>query len=121
MARVLSEQEQFRREALTELRALGINPFPAAEYPVTHTSKQILASFKDGEDFGEVCLAGRIMTKRIMGKASFAVLADPAGKVQIYVNRDVLCPSDDKTWYNTVFKRLLDIGDFIGVIGRAHV
>ena len=117
MARVLSEQEQFRREALTELRALGIEPFPAAEYTVSHTSKQILANFKDGEDYGEVSLAGRIMTKRIMGKASFAVLADPAGKIQIYVNRDVLCPDDDKTWYNTVFKRLLDIGDFIGVRG----
>ena len=117
MARVLSEQEQFRREALKELRSLGIDPFPAAEYRVTHTSTQILTNFKDGEDYGEVNLAGRIMTKRIMGKASFAVLADPAGKIQIYINRDVLCPSDDKTWYNTVFKRLLDIGDFIGVKG----
>jgi lysyl-tRNA synthetase class 2 len=117
MARVLSEQEQFRREALKELRSLGIDPFPAAEYRVTHTSTQILTNFKDGEDYGEVNLAGRIMTKRIMGKASFAVLADPAGKIQIYINRDVLCPSDDKTWYNTIFKRLLDIGDFIGVKG----
>jgi lysyl-tRNA synthetase class 2 len=117
MARALSEQELFRREALTELRKLGIEPFPAAEYITTHTSKQVLTEFKDDEDYGEVVMAGRIMTKRIMGKASFAVLADPAGKIQLYLNRDVLCPGDDKTLYNTVFKKLLDIGDFIGVKG----
>lgn len=117
MARVLSEQEFFRREALSELRSLGIEPYPAAEYTVTTTSKKIHATFTDGVDLGEVRLAGRIMTKRIMGKASFAVLADPEGKIQIYINRDELCPDEDKTWYNTVFKRLLDIGDFVGVRG----
>lgn len=120
MARILSEQEQVRRASLEELRKLGIEPFPAAEFTVTHKSTDIHNNFKDENegDFAEVSLAGRLMTKRIMGKASFAVLSDPHGKIQIYVNRDELCPGEDKTMYNTVFKRLLDIGDFVGVKGN---
>lgn len=119
MARILSEQERFRREAMSKLRSMGIEPYPAAEYPVTHLSKQVLADFEaDESSVGEVCLAGRLMTKRVMGKASFAVLQDSEGKIQIYVNRDELCPDEDKTMYNDVFKKLLDIGDFIGVKGE---
>ncbi len=118
MARILSEQERFRREAMSKLRSLGVEPYPAAEYPVTHKSKQVIASFEEDESsVGEVCLAGRLMTKRVMGKASFAVLQDAEGRVQIYLNRDEICPGDDKTLYNDVFKKLLDIGDFIGVKG----
>ncbi len=119
MARVLSEQEIVRRDALKGLRAMGVEPFPAAEFPVTHKSTQINTNFDDNpEAFAEVCLAGRLMTKRIMGKASFGVLADPHGKIQIYVNRDELCPGEDKTLYNGLFKKLLDIGDFIGLKGK---
>lgn len=118
MARILSEQERFRREAMTKLRGMGIEPYPAAEYPVTHKSKQVIKDFNaDENSVGEVCLAGRLMTKRVMGKASFAVLQDTDDRIQVYVNRDELCPDEDKTLYNEVFKKLLDIGDFIGVKG----
>ena len=117
--RQLSEQEQFRREALTQLRALGIEPYPAAQYPVTHHAAPIKQDFAEGkeEEYKEVCLAGRLMSRRIMGKASFAELQDSTGRIQLYVSRDDIAPDEDKTLYNTVFKKLLDIGDFIGVKG----
>lgn len=110
----LSEQESIRREALIKLRTLGINPFPAALFPVNTQSKEIKNNFEEGK---EVILAGRLMSKRIMGKASFAELKDASGRMQIYINRDELCETEDKTIYNEVFKKLLDIGDFIGVKG----
>ena len=119
MARLLSEQEQLRRTALEKLRGLGIDPYPAAEYTVTHNAKDLASSYTEGaEGFEHVRIAGRLMTKRIMGKASFAVLTDATGELQIYVNRDEICPDEDKTMYNDVFKKLLDIGDFIGVEGH---
>ena len=119
MARLLSEQEQLRRTALEKLRGLGIDPYPAAEYTVTHHAKELASSYKEGaEGFEHVRIAGRLMTKRIMGKASFAVLTDATGELQIYVNRDEICPDEDKTMYNDVFKKLLDIGDFLGVEGH---
>jgi len=110
----LSEQETIRREALVKLRALGINPFPAALFPVNIQSKEVKDNFQEGK---EVVLAGRLMSKRIMGKASFAELKDASGRIQIYINRDEICVGEDKTLYNEVFKKLLDIGDFIGVKG----
>ena len=112
----LSEQELLRREALTELRKLGIEPYPAAEFTTTAYSKEILADFEkfDGK---EVTLAGRLMGKRIMGKASFAELKDAQGRIQIYVSRDDISTDEEKTMYNVVFKKLLDIGDFIGIRG----
>ena len=112
----LSEQEILRREALTELRNLGIEPYPAAEYITTAYSSELLADFEkyDGK---EVILAGRLMGKRIMGKASFAELKDAEGRIQIYVSRDDISTDEEKTMYNVVFKKLLDIGDFIGVRG----
>lgn len=116
----LSEQEQIRRATLDELRKLGINPYPADEYKTNVFAQDILDNFKAEENnFPAVCLAGRIMNKRIMGNASFAELMDSSGKIQIYLRRDDICPGEDKTMYNTVFKRLLDIGDIIGV--RGHV
>jgi len=119
MARLLSEQEILRRESLSKLRALGIDPYPAAEYKCTHFAKDIRAGYSEGvQGFEQVRIAGRLMTKRIMGKASFAVLADSSGDMQIYINRDEICPDEDKTLYNDVFKKLLDIGDFIGVEGH---
>jgi len=110
----LSEQEIQRRETLTKLRELGINPYPAELYPVSDFSKEIKSNFNEGK---QVCLAGRMMSQRIMGKASFAELQDSTGRIQVYINRDELCPGDDKTLYNEVFKRYLDLGDFIGVKG----
>jgi len=117
MQHELSEQELERRKALQELIALGIDPFPAAEYTVTHTAEGIRSTFAEGEEMKNVTLAGRVMSKRIMGKASFAELQDSTGRIQLYFNRDELCPSEDKTLYNEVFKRLIDRGDFIGVKG----
>ena len=115
----LSEQEQIRRESLDELRKLGINPYPAAEYKTNVFSKDILNNYTpEKNNYQEVCLAGRIMGRRIMGNASFAELMDSSGRIQIYVRRDDICPGEDKTMYNTVFKRLLDIGDIIGVKGH---
>ncbi len=115
----LSEQEQIRRESLAELRKLGINPYPAAEYKTNVFAAEILASFSDeSNNYQDVCIAGRIMSRRIMGNASFAELMDSSGRIQIYVRRDDICPGEDKTLYNTVFKRLLDIGDIIGVKGH---
>ena len=114
----LSDQERQRRENLSDLRKLGINPYPASEYKTTHFSTDILANYKEGSDeFKEVSLAGRIMSKRVMGKASFANLQDSKGTIQLYVNRDDLANGDDYTLYNDVFKKLLDFGDFIGVKG----
>lgn len=118
----LSEQETIRRNSLTKLRELGIDPYPAAEYPVTATAHDIADVFNpEKKDFQDISLAGRIMSRRIMGKASFCELQDATGRVQLYINRDEICPNEDKTLYNEVFKRLLDIGDFIGVKGYAFV
>jgi lysyl-tRNA synthetase class 2 len=112
----LSEQEILRREALTELRNLGIEPYPAQEFVTTAYSKEILENFEKYEG-KEVVLAGRLMGKRIMGKASFAELKDSEGRIQVYVSRDDISNDEEKTMYNVVFKKLLDIGDFIGVRG----
>ena len=114
----LNEQEIQRRQSLDELRALHIEPYPAAEYPVNAYSDEIKANFsEDAETPREVCIAGRLMGRRIMGKASFAELMDSQGRIQVYVTRDDICPEEDKTLYNSVFKKLLDLGDFIGVKG----
>ena len=113
----LSEQEIGRRQSLQELRALGIDPYPAAEFPTNAFSTDIRASFDDDAEPRDVVIAGRMMSRRVMGKASFAELQDSKGRIQVYITRDDICPDDDKTLYNTVFKRLLDIGDFIGVKG----
>jgi lysyl-tRNA synthetase class 2 len=118
----LSEQEQIRRESLVELRKLGIDPYPAAEYKTNAFAKDILSNYSpEKNNFPEVSLAGRIMSRRIMGNASFAELMDSSGRIQIYVRRDDVCPGEDKTMYNTVFKHLLDIGDIIGVKGHIFV
>ena len=113
----LSEQEIVRRQSLQALRDMGINPYPAAEFPTNAFSTDIKAGFKDEDEPRDVIIAGRVMTKRIMGKASFAELQDSKGRIQVYVARDEICPDEDKTLYNTVFKKLLDIGDIIGVRG----
>jgi lysyl-tRNA synthetase class 2 len=110
----LSEQEIIRREKLNTLRGLGINPYPADLYPVDTTSKQVKAEYVEDK---KVILAGRVMSTRIQGKASFAELQDSEGRIQIYVNRDEICPGEDKTLYNDVFKKLIDLGDFIGIEG----
>lgn len=111
----LSEQELIRREKLAKLRQLGINPYPADLYPVDHTSKQIKTDYKEGK---KVVIAGRLMSLRVQGKASFAQLQDSEGKIQVYFNRDEICTGEDKTKYNEVFKKLLDFGDFIGIEGE---
>ncbi len=114
----LSEQEIIRRNSLQELRKLGIDPYPANEYKTTHFSTEVKQQFDpEKENLKDVVLAGRIMSRRIMGKASFAEIQDSEGRIQIYINRDEICPGEDKTLYNTVFKKLLDIGDFIGIKG----
>ncbi|MBR9854476.1 MAG: lysine--tRNA ligase [Algicola sp.] len=111
----LSEQEIVRREKLTKLREMGIDPYPAALYPVDATSKSIKNDFEEGK---KVVISGRLMSRRIQGKASFAELQDSEGRIQVYFNRDEICPDDDKTLYNDVYKKLLDIGDIIGVEGE---
>ena len=111
----LSEQEIIRREKLTALRNLGINPYPADLFPVNHTSKQIKETFEEGK---KVIVAGRLMSVRDQGKASFAELQDSEGRIQLYLNRDVICPEEDKTIYNQIFKKLTDLGDFIGIEGE---
>ena len=111
----LSEQEQVRREKLAKLRQLGINPYPADLYPVKHSSKDIKTHFEEGK---HVTIAGRLMAIRLQGKAAFAQLQDAEGKIQVYFNRDEICPGEDKTKYNDVFKKLLDFGDFIGIEGE---
>ena len=113
----LSEQEINRRNNLQALKELGINPYPAAEYPTNAFSTDILAEFNDDAPQREVCIAGRMMSRRVMGKASFAELQDSKGRIQVYVTRDDICPDENKDLYNTVFKKLLDLGDFIGVRG----
>ena len=113
----LSEQEIGRRQSLQELRALGINPYPAAEFPTNAFSTDIRTEFSDEAEPRQVVIAGRMMSRRVMGKASFMELQDSKGRIQVYVTRDDICPDEDKTLYNTVFKKLLDIGDFIGVSG----
>ena len=113
----LSEQEIGRRESLQELRNMGIDPYPAAEYPTNAFSTEIKENFKDDEE-REVIIAGRMMSRRVMGKASFAELQDSKGRIQVYITRDDICPGENKDLYNNVFKRLLDIGDFIGVKGK---
>jgi len=114
----LSEQEQIRRTALGEIRKLGIDPYPAAEYKTDTFARDILENYSpEKNNFQDVCLAGRIMTRRIMGNASFAELMDSSGRIQVYLRRDDICPGEDKTLYNNLFKHLLDIGDIIGVKG----
>ncbi len=113
----LSEQEIIRRNSLQALRDMGIEPYPAAEYPVTAHSDEIKSTFADDAPRRDVCVAGRIMGRRIMGKASFMELQDAFGRIQVYISRDEICPGEDKEMYNTVFKKLLDIGDFVGVKG----
>jgi lysyl-tRNA synthetase class 2 len=111
----LSEQEIIRRQKLNALREIGINPYPANLFPVDHTSKQVKENFEEGK---KVILAGRMMSDRDMGKASFVELQDSEGRIQLYFNRDVLCPGEDKSLYNQVFRKLTDLGDFIGVEGE---
>lgn len=113
----LSEQEIVRRQCLQTLRDMGIDPYPAAEFPTNAFSTDIKADFKDEDEPREVVIAGRMMGRRVMGKASFAELQDSKGRIQVYVARDEICPDENKDLYNTVFKKLLDIGDFIGVKG----
>ena len=117
-----SEQELLRRESLAKLRGLGIEPYPAALYPVNTNAAEIKSGFdaKKG-NFQEVCIAGRLMSRRIMGAASFGEIQDETGRIQIYVKRDEICPGEDKTMYNTVWKKLLDIGDVIGIRGFAFI
>ena len=114
----LSEQELVRREKLVKLRALGINPYPADLYPVTHTSSIIKENFKEGD---KVVVAGRLMRKKLQGKAAFTELQDSEGRIQVYFNRDEICTGEDKSAYNDVFKKLLDLGDFIGVEGELFI
>lgn len=111
----LSEQELIRREKLTQLRSLGIDPYPANLFPVDHTSKQVKESFVEGK---KVVVSGRLMSVRDQGKAAFAELQDSEGRIQLYFNRDIICPEEDKTLYNTVFRKLTDLGDFIGIEGE---
>ena len=120
MIQEFSEQELIRRESLAKLKELGIEPYPAAQYPVNANAAQIAAEFDPEKgNFQDVCIAGRIMSRRIMGAASFGELQDASGRIQIYVKRDEICPGEDKTMYNTVWKKLLDIGDIIGIKGFA--
>ncbi|MDD2530305.1 MAG: lysine--tRNA ligase [Bacteroidales bacterium] len=122
MSTELSEQEILRRQAAEEMRNLGINPYPAPLFEVNAKTTEILEEYpKDNTLFQEVSIAGRIMSRRIMGAASFVVIQDSVGKIQLYIKRDEICPEEDKTMYNTVFKKLLDIGDIIGVKGYVFV
>lgn len=113
----LSEQEIIRRNSMEQLRKMGIEPYPAAEYETNAYSKEIKESFKDDAEPRQVCIAGRIMSRRIMGKASFMELQDSEGRIQVYISRDDICPDENKDLYNVVFKKLLDIGDFVGIKG----
>ena len=113
----LSEQEIVRRNSLAEMRNMGIEPYPAAEYEVNAYTTDIKDEFKDEEPVREVSIAGRVMTRRIMGKASFMELQDSKGRIQVYISRDDICPDENKDMYNVVFKKLLDIGDFVGIKG----
>ena len=113
----LSEQEIIRRNSMEQLRQMGIEPYPAAEYVTNAFSTEIKESFKDDAEPRSVCIAGRIMSRRIMGKASFMELQDSKGRIQVYISRDDICPDENKDLYNIVFKKLLDIGDFVGIKG----
>ncbi len=113
--RILSEQELERREKLSKLRQMGLDPYPAALYPIDTNSAEIKANFEEGK---KVCLAGRLMARRIQGKASFAEIQDGEGRVQVYFNRDEICTGEDKIMYNEVYKKLLDLGDFVGIVGE---
>lgn len=113
----LSEQEINRRNNLQQLRDMGIEPYPAAEFPVNALSTDIIADFKDDDEPREVCVAGRMMSRRVMGKASFVEIQDSKGRIQVYITRDDICPDENKDMYNVVFKKLLDLGDFIGIKG----
>ncbi|MBR1378361.1 MAG: lysine--tRNA ligase [Bacteroidaceae bacterium] len=117
MATELNEQEIQRRQNLQAIRDMGINPYPAAEYPTDAYSTDIIDAFNDDDEPRNVCIAGRMMSRRIMGKASFIELKDSKGRIQVYVTRDDICPGEDKEMYNTLFKKLLDLGDFIGIRG----
>ena len=118
----LSEQEQFRRKALEELRKAGIDPYPAEEYITNASTSEIKENYKpEKNNYQDVSIAGRIMSRRIMGNASFTEIQDSKGRIQVYLRRDDLCPGEDKTLYNTVFKKLLDIGDFIGIKGFVFI
>ena len=122
MQKQLSEQEIIRRDNLQKLIELGIDPYPSDTFDVNAKVASIKANYKDGDDsFANVSLAGRLMSRRVMGKASFAEIMDGSGRIQIYLNRDELCPAEDKTLYNDVFKKLLDLGDFIGITGYAFI
>jgi len=117
-----SEQEQIRRDSLKQLQALGIDPYPAAAYEITANSKEIVENFSpELENYQDVSIAGRMMSRRIMGAAAFIELQDEMGRIQVYVKRDDICPGEDKQLYNTVFKKLLDIGDIIGIKGFAFI
>jgi len=113
----LSEQEIIRRNSMEQLRQMGIEPYPAAEYVTNAFSKEIKENFKDDAEPRPVSIAGRIMSRRIMGKASFMELQDSEGRIQVYISRDDICPEENKDLYNIVFKKLLDIGDFVGIKG----
>ena len=113
----LSEQEIVRRNSLNELRAMGIEPYPAAEYVTNAFSTDIKEEFSDDAEPRQVSIAGRLMSRRVMGKASFIELQDSKGRIQVYITRDDICPEENKDMYNVVFKRLLDIGDFVGIEG----
>ncbi len=119
----LSEQETLRREKLAELIMMGIDPYPAPLYPVNQFSVDIKEGFNEAtkEQYAEVCLAGRIMSVRDMGKANFCVIQDSKGRIQLYIRRDDICPGEDKSLYDIVWKKLLDIGDIIGVKGYAFI
>ena len=118
MVTELNEQEIQRRQNLQAMKDMGINPYPAAEYPTNAFSTDIVAEFSDeATEVRQVCIAGRMMSRRIMGKASFIELKDSKGRIQVYVTRDDICPDENKDMYNVVFKKLLDLGDFIGVKG----
>ncbi|MFA7180583.1 MAG: OB-fold nucleic acid binding domain-containing protein, partial [Bacteroidales bacterium] len=118
----LNEQELIRRDSLKAMRDLGVDPYPAESYEINTTAKEIKDKFQaQSNDFQDISIAGRIMTRRVMGAASFLELQDETGRIQVYVKRDSICPGDDKSLYNTVFKKLLDIGDIIGIKGHAFI
>ncbi len=117
-----NEQEQIRRDSLLAMRELGIEPYPAAAYEVNITASEIRAQYDDTvKNLQDVKIAGRIMSRRIMGAAAFIELMDETGRIQIYIKRDEICPEEDKTLYNTVFKKLIDIGDIIGIAGYTFI
>src|SRR5215831_6026783 len=119
MSQYLSEQEQIRRDKLAELIMMGIEPYPAPLYPVNNYAAKIKENFteENRDQFSDVCVAGRVMSVRDMGKANFAVIQDSTGRIQLYIRRDDICPGEDKSLYDIVWKKLMDIGDFIGVKG----